>query len=423
MVEHRNICNQIFWRQSAFPLTRDDAVLQSTSLSFDPSVWELFGPLTCGARVVVLPGGAHDGAALRRAIQENGVTTMQAVPSVLRALLEQQAFAGCGTLRRIFCGGEKLDAALQERFYGEVGAELTVLYGCTETAIDATHHNCRAGAAAVPIGRPIANTRVYILNERVEPVPVGVPGRLYVAGLSVARGYWNDPALTAERFVRDPFADGPGARAYCTGDLARWLPGGEIEFLGRADHQLKVRGFRIEPSEIEQALRRHAGIREAAAGARRDRAGNARVIAWVVREPEATTQIGELKASLARWLPDFMLPSHYVWVDALPLTLTGKLDATRLPEPVEPERLYSAPRTELEQRLVRLWEELLGAPSVGIADNFFELGGHSLLAVRLAFRMSPLLGREVQCQEIFAKPTIEALVHNCSKSPSMDISH
>jgi acyl-CoA synthetase (AMP-forming)/AMP-acid ligase II len=291
-----------------------------------------------------------------------------------------------------------------------VDAELTVLYGCTETAIDATHHNCRGEATAAPIGRPIANTRVYILNERLEPVPVGVPGQLYVAGLSVARGYWNDPALSAERFVRDPFADGFGAPAYCTGDLARWLPGGEIEFLGRADRQLKVRGFRIEPSEIEQALRRHPGIREAAVGVRQDRAGNARVIAWAVRAPEATAEIGEVKASLARWLPDFMLPSHYVWVDALPLTLTGKLDTTSLPEPVELERVFAAPRTELEQQVARVWEELLGARSVGITDNFFELGGHSLLAVRLAFRMSRLLGREIGCQEIFSRPTIAALV-------------
>ena len=419
MVEHGNICNQISWRQSAFPLTRDDAVLQSTSLSFDPSVWEIFGPLTCGARVVVMPRGAHDGAALRRTIQANRITTMQATPSVLRALLEQQAFAGCGTLKRVFCGGEMLDAALQEWFYSEVDAELTVLYGCTETAIDATHHNCRGEATAAPIGRPIANTRVYILNERLEPVPVGVPGQLYVAGLSVARGYWNDPALSAERFVPDPFADGFGARAYCTGDLARWLPGGEIEFLGRADRQLKVRGFRIEPSEIEQALRRHPGIREAAVGVRQDRAGNARVIAWAVRAPEATAEIGEVKASLARWLPDFMLPSHYVWVDALPLTLTGKLHTASLPEPVELERVFVAPRTDLEQQVVRLWEELLGAPSVGITDNFFELGGHSLLAVRLAFRMSRLLGREIGCQEIFSKPTIAALV-GTPRQPASD---
>ena len=408
MVEHRNICNQIAWRHSAYPLTVDDAVLQSTSLSFDPSVWEILAPLTCGARVVVMPEGAHDGPALRRTMRQHGITVMQAVPSVLRALLDQHAFEGCDSLKRIFCGGETLDAALQERFAREVGAELTVLYGCTETAIDATHHSGEATGAL--IGRPIANTRVYILNQAGDPVPVGVPGQLVVAGSCVARGYWNDPALTAERFVGDPFAADPGERAYRTGDLARWRPGGLIEFLGRADRQRKVRGFRIEPAEIEEALTRLPGIRAAAVDVRQERAGSTRLIAWIEREPNSTADIGELKAALAQSLPDFMLPSRYVWVDTLPRTPTGKLDLARLPAPVESERAYSAPRTELEQRLVRVWEELLGTPSVGITDNFFDLGGHSLLAVRLASRMGPLLGRDILCDEIFAKPTIEALV-------------
>ena len=256
MVDHRNICNQIFWRQSAFPLARNDAVLQSTSLSFDPSVWEIFGPLTCGARVVVTSRGVHDGAALSRTIQENSVTTMQAVPSVLRALLEQKAFAGCGTLKRVFCGGETLDAALEERFYSEVDAELGVLYGCTETAIDATYHNCRDETTPATIGRPIANTRVYILNERVEPVPVGVSGHLYVAGLSVARGYLNDRRTHSPRGLSGtPSRMAPEGGLIALAILQDGCRGGEIEFLGRADRQLKVRGFRIEPSEIEQALR------------------------------------------------------------------------------------------------------------------------------------------------------------------------
>ncbi|HTT36896.1 MAG TPA: amino acid adenylation domain-containing protein [Burkholderiales bacterium] len=408
MIEHRNICNQIAWRQSVYPLTDDDAVLQSTSLSFDPSVWEIFGPLTCGARVVVMPEGVHDGAVLRRTIRQHGITVMQAVPSVLRALLDQHAFEGCHSLQRIFCGGETLDAALQERFSREVDAELTVLYGCTETAIDATHRSGTATGAL--IGRPIANTRVYILNEDGDPVPVGVPGQLVVAGSCVARGYWNDPALTGERFVGDPFAADPGERAYRTGDLARWRPGGVLEFLGRADRQRKVRGFRIEPAEIEQALMRLTGIRAAAVDVRQERAGGSRLIAWIERKANSAIEIGELKAALAQSLPEFMLPSRYVWVDALPLTPTGKLDPARLPEPVESERTYSAPRTELEQQIVRVWEELLGAPSVGISDNFFDMGGHSLLAVRLASRMGPLLGRDIPCDEIFAKPTIEALV-------------
>jgi amino acid adenylation domain-containing protein len=410
MVEQRSLRNQLAWRQAAFPLTADDAVLQATSLSFDPSIWEILGPLTCGARVVVLSAASHDGPRVRQALRENGVTTMQAVPSLLRALLEQEAFAGCATLKRIFCGGETLEPALQERCRSAVSAELVVLYGCTETAIDATCHRCGRDPAPGVIGRPIANTRVYILDESMRPVPVGVPGLLYVAGAGLARGYLNDPGLTAERFVADPFGAGEAQRAYCTGDLARWLPGGQLEFLGRADRQVKLRGFRIEPAEIEAALRSHPAVQDAAAGVRHDRAGNARLIAWVVPRSGAAEDDAALKAFLAEKLPDHMLPSHCVRLDALPLTPSGKVDPTGLPEPPATERSYVAPRTPLEQRLVGLWEELLGLPGVGITDNFFDLGGHSLLAVRLAARMSPVLGREIRCRELFARPTIEALL-------------
>jgi amino acid adenylation domain-containing protein len=411
MVEHRSLCNQLAWRQAVFPLTPADAVLHATPLSFDPSVWEILGPLTCGARVIVLPCGAHDGPRVRRAILEHGVTTMQAVPSILRALLDQEAFAGCGgRLKRVFCGGEVLDSSLQERLRGAVSAELVVLYGCTETAIDATYHRCGREPMPGIIGRPIANTRAYVLDESMRPVPIGVPGLLYVAGAGVARGYLGDAELTRESFVADPHVDDEAERAYCTGDLARWLPGGQLEFLGRADRQLKLRGLRIEPAEIEAALRSHPAVQDAAVGVRHDRAANARLVAWLVSRSGAAADEAALRAFLAEKLPDYMLPSHYVPMDALPSTPSGKLDAARLPDPPACDRPYVAPRTPLEGQLARLWEELLGLPQVGVTDGFFDLGGHSLLAVRLASRMSRVLGRQILCQDLFAKPTIEALV-------------
>ncbi len=411
MIEHGSICNQIFWRQSAFPLAPGDAVLQSTSLAFDPAVWEVFGPLAAGAAVVIATGAAHDGGVLNRLIREHGVTTLQAVPSVLRALLDQGAFVGCRSLKRVFCGGEPLDAALQDRFFAVVDAELVNLYGCTETAIDASYHCCEKGrsSAVAPIGRPIANTRLYVLNERLQPVPEGVPGELYVAGAGVARGYLNDPEPTVDRFIPDPVAPRDGTRAFRTGDLARWSRGGELELLGRVDRQLKVRGFRIEAAEVELALRCHPGVRETAVGVRHHSDGESRLVAWLVPAEGTRPPVGEIRAFLATRLPESMLPSHYVWIEALPLRLSGKVDVASLPGPGDLAEGHVPPRTELEQALARLWEEVLGTSGVGITDNFFDLGGHSLLAVRLVARMSALLGREIRCREFFSNPTIEGL--------------
>jgi amino acid adenylation domain-containing protein len=252
-VDHRAVCNQVLWRQSAFALDASDAVLQSTSLGFDPAVWEIFGPLAAGARVVFCEGDAFDAAALRRVVREHGVTVLQAVPSLLRALLEQRAFAGCTSLRRVFCGGEPLDHALQQAFFDQLDAELVNLYGCTETAIDAAFHVCnrRDDRPVAPIGRAIANTRLYVLDEQLQPVASGMPGELVIGGAAVARSYLDDSAAEA-RFIDDPCVTSAGARAFRSGDLARRLPNGELELLGRLDRQIKLRGTRIEPAEVTQ---------------------------------------------------------------------------------------------------------------------------------------------------------------------------
>lgn len=413
-IEHRGICNQVLWRQQTFALNPGDAVLQSTSPSFDPSIWEIFGPLLQGARVVIPDAPVHDGKALNGLIRKHAITDIQAVPSLLRALLDQDAFAGCNSLKRVFCGGESLDTALQERFFRDCGAELIHLYGCTETAIDATCYRCGQGqtaGAVVPIGRPIANVRVYILNDRLQPVSIGAPGELYLAGPGLAREYLQDPALTAERFLPDPFfGDGRAGRIYRTGDLARWLSGGEIEFLGRADRQIKIRGFRIEPREVEAALERHPSVRKAAVSGRRSGNGSSRLVAWIVLNPGASADPDALDSWMAQRLPDFMLPADYVVMEAMPLTPCGKLDLGRLPNPdhrAGHDRL--APRTPAEKEIAHLWEEMLGVEGVGINDNFFDLGGHSLLVAVLAGRMSALLGRDVSCREVVAKPTIAQL--------------
>jgi acyl-coenzyme A synthetase/AMP-(fatty) acid ligase len=410
-IEHRGICNQVFWRQQAFTLSAEDAILQSTSPSFDPSIWEIFGPLSQGARVVLPDAPVHDGKALNRLIRKHAITVIQAVPSLLRSLLDQNAFAGCTSLKRVFCGGEPLDTNLQERFLRDCGAELIHLYGCTETAIDATCHPCGQGqtaGAVVPIGRPISNIRVYILNEGLQPVSIGAPGELYVAGPGLAREYLQDPALTVEKFLPDPFSgDGSAGRIYRTGDLARWLPGGEIEFLGRADRQIKIRGFRIEPSEVEAALERHSSVRKAVVSGRGSGDGSSRLVAWIVPNSGASADPDTLGSWLTERLPDFMRPADYVVMESLPLTPGGKLDMGGLPDPGHRAGYdWQAPQTPAEKELAHLWEEILGVNGVGITDNFFDLGGQSLLAAVLAVRMSVLLGRDVSIHEIFAKPTI-----------------
>src|SRR6185436_8949361 len=291
--------------------------------------------------------------------------------------VEEPGVERCSSLRRVMASGEALPADLAKRFFARLpaGVELHNLYGPTEAAVDVTYHACRPGEERVPIGRPVANTRIRLLDGEGNPVPVGVAGELFIAGVQVGRGYLHRPDLTAERFV----PDGGGARMYRTGDLARYLPDGEIEYLGRLDHQVKIRGFRIELGEVEAALARHPEVREAVVLARGEG-----LVGYVV--PPVST---DLRAFLRDSLPEHMVPSGLVFLEAMPLTPNGKVDRKALAQ-IEPERQadgFVAPRTATEERLAAIWSELLGVARIGIADRFFDLGGHSLLATRVVSRV------------------------------------
>ncbi|MET5230091.1 amino acid adenylation domain-containing protein [Serratia marcescens] len=426
MNEHRGVVNRLVWMQEAYGLTAADTVLQKTPFGFDVSVWEFFWPLMVGARLVMAkPEGHKDPDYLSRAIEQYGVTTLHFVPSMLQSFLaDGQAATRCGQVVRVMCSGEALPATLVAEFYRRLPqAELHNLYGPTEAAVDVTAWHCsrEADRVSVPIGRPIANTRIYLLDERGQPVPLGAVGELYIGGVQVARGYLNRPELTAERFLADPFA--PGGRMYRTGDVARYLANGDIEYLGRNDQQVKIRGFRIECGEIEAALATHPAVREAVVDARAV-GDDKRLVAWVVPAADVAeeTLAGALRQHVSAALPDYMVPSAWVVVAALPLSPNGKLDRRALPEPqgAQSQAVYEAPQGEHEALLAAIWRELLNVERVGRHDNFFELGGHSLLAVKLMAQLRRA-GWGANVQTLFSTPTLSALAQAMSAQGEVDI--
>ncbi|CVB88525.1 Tyrocidine synthase III [Serratia marcescens] len=426
MNEHRGVVNRLVWMQEAYGLTAADTVLQKTPFGFDVSVWEFFWPLMVGARLVMAkPEGHKDPDYLSRAIEQYGVTTLHFVPSMLQSFLaDGQAATRCGQVVRVMCSGEALPAALVAEFYRRLPqAELHNLYGPTEAAVDVTAWHCsrEADRVSVPIGRPIANTRIYLLDERGQPVPLGAVGELYIGGVQVARGYLNRPELTAERFLSDPFA--PGGRMYRTGDVARYLANGDIEYLGRNDQQVKIRGFRIECGEIEAALATHPAVREAVVDARAV-GDDKRLVAWVVPAADVAeeTLAGALRQHVSAALPDYMVPSAWVVVAALPLSPNGKLDRRALPEPqgAQSQAAYEVPQGEHETLLAAIWRELLNVERVGRHDNFFELGGHSLLAVKLMAQLRRA-GWGANVQTLFSTPTLSALAQAMSAQGEVDI--
>ena len=424
VIEHRAICNQVQWRRSAFSLSPADAVLLHTRTTFDPAVWEIYGPLAAGARVIVAPPGVErDGALLVETISANDVTVLQIVPSVLEALLDEPGIERCRSLKHILCGGETLTPELRERIFAHLAAELHNLYGPTEAAIDATSWTCRRGEErpVVPIGRPIANAKIYILDDRLNLTPVGVPGELYIGGAGVGRGYVNRPDLTAERFIPDTFGDGSSALLYCSGDRARWLPDGSLEFLGRLDEQVKIRGFRVEPGEIESVLARHPTVRQAAVVACGEALEDRRLVAFVAAGEERVPDDDELSGFLCESLPRHMLPSAFVALDDLPRTPNGKVDrrALAVQDPPLPEREEPsvAPRDAVELHLVRIWESLLPEQTIGVTDDFFELGGHSLLAMRLAARIREVFDTKLPVSTLVQSRTIEQLARLLREPP------
>ncbi|WP_326665122.1 amino acid adenylation domain-containing protein [Streptomyces sp. NBC_00385] len=407
VVSHGAIDNRLRWMQDAYGLTTQDRVLQKTPSSFDVSVWEFFWPLREGAALVVAePGGHKDPAYLARLINEQAVTTCHFVPSMLQVFLAEADPGACAGLRRVFCSGEALPRETAHAFgraLSHVG--LHNLYGPTEAAVDVSFHACAPhDSGPVPIGQPVWNTRLYVLDAALRPCPPGVPGELYLAGRQLADGYLNRPDLTAGRFVADPFA-GSARRMYRTGDLARWTEQGEVEYLGRTDHQVKLRGQRVELGEIEAALAARPRVDGACALVREDRPGDQRLVGYVTGGADPA----DVRAALARELPEHMVPSAVVALDAFPLSPNGKLDRRALPAPVFTggggHRVMSA----REEALALLFAEVLGAAVVGPDDAFFDLGGTSLLAVRLVARVREEFGAELTIGSLFEASTPAAL--------------
>ncbi|MCB0192755.1 MAG: amino acid adenylation domain-containing protein [Anaerolineae bacterium] len=413
VVLHRGVCNYLLWRKSYFPLDATDRVLQKTSFSFVDSVWELYEPLMVGAQLIMAePDRHYDPSYLVKFIIEQKITAADFIPSLLQLFLEEPNVAQCTSLRRVTTGSETVTVDLQSQFYAKLKANLYNLYGPTEASIASTCWPCQAGddKRSVPIGRPIANTQIYLLDKYLQPVPLGIPGEVHIGGIGLARGYLNRPEMTAEKFISNPFSDDPEARLYKTGDLARYLVDGDLEFLGRIDHQVKIRGYRIELGEIEAFLRQHGAVQKAVALVREDRPGDKRLVAYVVPEAKQAVEVSQLRHYLQQKLPDYMVPSAFVSLDALPLTPNGKVDRRALPAPdaTRPElaETFVAPEGPVEEKLAEMWQQVLGLKKVGVHDNFFELGGHSLIAARLFSKIQREFGRQLPLATLFQAPTI-----------------
>ncbi|MFD4264124.1 amino acid adenylation domain-containing protein, partial [Streptomyces sp. NPDC058534] len=407
VVTHGGLVNHMMWMQRVFGLDTSDRVLHKTPFGFDASVWELWWPLMSGAALVIAaPDGHRDPAYLADLMRREEVTVAQFVPSLLSVFVAESAAVDFTSLRMLFCGGEVLPGALRERVTDLLGVELHNLYGLTETTVDSTSWHGSPGevlGGSVPIGQPVDNTRVYVLDRFLEPVPPGVAGELFVEGAGLARGYSGRPGLTGERFVACPFG-GAGERMYRTGDLVRWTADGQLVFVGRADDQVKVRGFRVEPGEVEAVLAAHPGVGQAAVVAREDAPGDKRLVAYVVLAAEGAKG-DDLRRFAAERLPEYMVPSAVVTLDELPLSVNGKVDRSHLPVP---EYVGAGggrgPVTVAEELVCQVFAEVLGVERVGVEDNFFELGGHSLLAVSLVQRLRER-GFGVSVRVLFEAPT------------------
>jgi amino acid adenylation domain-containing protein len=417
MVHHAAIVNRLLWMQDAYGLTNADTVLQKTPFSFDVSVWELFWPLLTGARLVVArPGGHRDSGYLLEVIERERVTVLHFVPSMLQVFLEEPDLSACRSLRLVVASGEALPPDLERRFahrFGAGGPRLENLYGPTEAAVDVTSWpSVRGGeglsGCSVPIGRPIANTQIRLLDPSLQPVLPGGPGELCIGGVNVGRGYLGQPSMTARKFIPDPFT-GPGTRLYRTGDLARWRTDGALEYLGRIDHQVKLRGFRIELGEIEAVLAAQEGIREAVVVVRGEGFGR-RLAAYLVPEAGAQVEVSAVEELSRASLPEHMVPRSWAVLPALPLTPSGKVDRLALPDPDAPIAGAAAvpPRTALERELVAIWAEVLRREDLGIFDNFFALGGDSILSIQVTTR-ARRRGIPLAPRQIFQHQTIAEL--------------
>jgi amino acid adenylation domain-containing protein len=460
MIPHLGISNMLEWRQATFKINERDKVLQTFSFCFDPSVWQIFWPLCFGGQLIMArPGGHQDSAYLVKTIAEQQITIVGLVPSIIRVLVEEKGIENCQSLRHVTSGGEALSTELAETFLNCLNLDNILLncYGPTEASIDVTYWTCQRGTDYIfsPIGQPITNVEIYLLDDDLQPVPMGEIGELHIGGLGLATGYLNRLDLTKEKFIPNPFADlgledsefsdrvsptenrdeyeyiNPQSkiyrhpksnRLYKTGDLGRYLPDGNIEFLGRIDHQVKIRGFRIELGEIEAMLSQHPGLQQSLVIAREDVPGDKRLVAYVVAHPEQIPTQDELRRFLLDKLPEYMVPAAFVFMDAIPLNPNGKVDRHALPAPdsssFSRSTSFIAPSTPTEEILAPIWEEVLGLKQIGVEDNFFELGGHSLLATQVISRVRQTLSIEVTLGLLFEKPTIASFARAIADLPT-----
>jgi acyl carrier protein len=421
-VTHRNILRLVV-NSDYIQLGADDVVAHASNCSFDAATFEVWGALLSGACLVVVPRAVilspFELAALLRAERISAIFLTTALFTQV-ATAVPDAFR---PVRTVLFGGEACDPRFV-RLVLERGApeRLLHVYGPTETTTYATWYRVTevaATATTIPIGRPLANTRAYVLDRHQQPVPLGVPGELYIGGDGVARGYLNRPELTAERFVPDPYSTDPDARLYRTGDLVRQRTDGSITFLGRLDGQIKMRGFRVEPGEVEVVIGQHPVVSQAAVLVREDGAGGKFLVAYVVPRPGTPLSTRQLRQDMAQRLPDFMVPAAFVLLDALPVTPNGKLDRAALPEPdwnAGHAESFAAPRTPTEEALTSIWSELLGIAPIGIHDDFFALGGHSLLAARLIARVREAFGIALPVRALFEAPTIAAVAERIAQA-------
>ena len=416
MNTHQAIVNRLTWMQDTYALTPDDRILQKTPYSFDVSVWELFWPLMTGASLVIAaPGGHQDPVYMGNLIQNEQITVLHFVPSMLHAFLETAGPNRLDWVRHVICSGEALPLSLQDRFFTYATAKLHNLYGPTEAAVDVTAWECISASdrLTVPIGYPIANTHIYILGPTNDQLPIGVPGELYIGGVQVARGYHQRPGLTAERFIPDPFSQTIGSRMYRTGDLVRYQMDGAIEYLGRLDYQVKLRGFRIELGEIESVLRDHPAIQDTVVMFQKNGTSDPLIVGYVVFSEACSVEEQKLRDYLRKRLPDYMVPSSCIVLDQLPVTPNGKLDRAALPKPFS-DRLtmsgsYEAPQTKIEQIIVSVWQKILGIQRISIHDNFFDLGGHSLALTRVHQYLRDQQMTDISLVDLFRYPTVSTL--------------
>jgi len=423
MATHRATMNRFHWMWQRFPFAAGEVCCQKTNLSFVDSVWEILGPLLQGVKLVVIADEAvRDPSLLIETLSRHEVSRIVLVPSLLRMILktEKDLRERLRKLRFWVTSGEALPVDLSEMFREQLhDAQLINLYGSSEVSADVTYHVIEGAESSVPIGVPISNAQIYILDSRLQPVPVGVSGELYVGGAGLARGYVRAPELTAERFIPDPF--GQGGRLYRTGDVAHFRADGKIEYVGRRDHQVKVRGFRIELGEIETTLSAHEDVRECVVAARSDTPGETRLVAYLVPAAERIPTPVELRQFLGEKLPEYMIPAVFSWLEQMPLMPNGKIDRRALPSPEQQafSDEYIPPSTPLETDLAAIFCEAIGLERAGVDKNFFDLGGHSLLAMQVVSRIREKFGVELAVRRLFESPTVASLAAELAQMPDL----